>query len=222
MWTTEQWQAHERRGLRYPSDLTDAEWALVEPFIPPARRGGRRRTVDVREVLRDPLRAGDRLPVARPAQEPAAEARRDLTLVIGRLEDFSTKAREGLDLLDWAARCEVIRLMVRRIEVDHGQIEIVFRIPPPSRGGGGDGPGRPRQHCTGERRAHLRLARALPQARQGLREPGRQRARLPLPRHDPPHAAAPHKALSRLANLPDGLFAARTTDVAGDRGLAIA
>ena len=51
MWTTEQRQAHERRGLRYPSDLTDAEWTLVEPFIPPARRGGRRRTVDVREVL---------------------------------------------------------------------------------------------------------------------------------------------------------------------------
>jgi transposase len=51
MWTTGQRQAHERRGPRYPSDLTDAEWALVEPFIPPARRGGRRRTVDVREVL---------------------------------------------------------------------------------------------------------------------------------------------------------------------------
>jgi transposase len=51
MWTTEQRQAHERRGLRYPSDLTDAERALVEPFIPPAKRGGRRRTVDVRAVL---------------------------------------------------------------------------------------------------------------------------------------------------------------------------
>ena len=51
MWTTEQRQAHQRRGLRYPSDLTDAEWALVEPFIPPAKRGGRRRTVDVRAVL---------------------------------------------------------------------------------------------------------------------------------------------------------------------------
>ena len=51
MWTAEQRQAHDRVGLRYPSDLTDAEWALVEPFIPPARRGGRRRTVDVREVL---------------------------------------------------------------------------------------------------------------------------------------------------------------------------
>src|ERR671933_2419683 len=51
MWTVEQRQAHDRAGLRYPSDLTDEEWALVEPSIPPAKRGGRRRTVDVREVL---------------------------------------------------------------------------------------------------------------------------------------------------------------------------
>ena len=51
MWTAEQRQAHERHGLRYPSDLTDAEWALVEPFIPPAKHGGPQRTVDVREVL---------------------------------------------------------------------------------------------------------------------------------------------------------------------------
>jgi transposase len=51
MWTAEQRQAHERAGLRYPSDLTDAEWALVAPMIPPAKHGGRKRTVDVREVL---------------------------------------------------------------------------------------------------------------------------------------------------------------------------
>jgi transposase len=51
MWTVEQRQAHDRAGLRYPSDLSDAEWALVAPFIPPARRGGRKRRVDVREVL---------------------------------------------------------------------------------------------------------------------------------------------------------------------------
>ncbi len=43
--------AADRRGLRYPSDLTDAEWALIEPAIPPAKRGGRRREVNVREVL---------------------------------------------------------------------------------------------------------------------------------------------------------------------------
>jgi transposase len=41
----------DRQGLRHPSDLTDAEWALVEPLIPPAKRGGRRRSVNVREVL---------------------------------------------------------------------------------------------------------------------------------------------------------------------------
>ncbi len=51
MWKPEHRLAAERRGLRYPSDLTDAEWVLVAPLIPPARRGGRRRTVVVREVL---------------------------------------------------------------------------------------------------------------------------------------------------------------------------
>jgi transposase len=51
MWKPEHRVAADRRGLRYPSDLTDAEWALVAPFIPPAKRGGRKRTVDVREVL---------------------------------------------------------------------------------------------------------------------------------------------------------------------------
>jgi transposase len=51
MWTPEHRVAADRRGLRYPSDLTDAEWALVAPLIPPAKRGGRPRTVNLREVL---------------------------------------------------------------------------------------------------------------------------------------------------------------------------
>ena len=50
-WTAEHRRAADRRGLRYPSDLTDDEWALVAPLIRPAKRGGRRRSVDVREVL---------------------------------------------------------------------------------------------------------------------------------------------------------------------------
>jgi transposase len=37
--------------LRYPSDLTDDEWAHVVPLIPPAKPGGNKRTVDVREVM---------------------------------------------------------------------------------------------------------------------------------------------------------------------------
>jgi transposase len=51
MWTAENRQVYERHGLRYPSDLTDAEWVLVAPLIPPAKRGGRRRSVDLREIV---------------------------------------------------------------------------------------------------------------------------------------------------------------------------
>ncbi|MHA6646244.1 transposase, partial [Mesorhizobium sp. A623] len=51
MWTKANRGKYNRDGLRYPSDLTNAEWGLVEPLIPPAKRGGRRREVDVREVL---------------------------------------------------------------------------------------------------------------------------------------------------------------------------
>ena len=39
---------------KYPSDLTDEQWAIVGPMIPPAKqspRGGRPRKVDMREVL---------------------------------------------------------------------------------------------------------------------------------------------------------------------------
>ena len=42
---------YDRSALRYPSDLTDAEWAEVAPLIPRAKRGGNKRTVNVREVV---------------------------------------------------------------------------------------------------------------------------------------------------------------------------
>jgi putative transposase len=35
----------------YPSDLTDEQYALIEPLIPPAEPGGRRRSVNMREVV---------------------------------------------------------------------------------------------------------------------------------------------------------------------------
>ncbi len=51
MWTQENRCRYDRSKLRYPSDLTDEEWSLVKPLIPPAKRGGHRRTVNVREVV---------------------------------------------------------------------------------------------------------------------------------------------------------------------------
>lgn len=35
----------------YPSDLTDEEWQVIEPLIPPAKPGGRRRSVNIREII---------------------------------------------------------------------------------------------------------------------------------------------------------------------------
>src|SRR5271154_5281138 len=51
MWTAKNRARYDRSKLRYPSDLTDDEWGLVELLIPPAKRGGNKRHVDVREVI---------------------------------------------------------------------------------------------------------------------------------------------------------------------------
>jgi len=51
MWTTESRARHDRSKLRYPSDLTDEEWSLVKPAIPPAKPGGRKRETDERELV---------------------------------------------------------------------------------------------------------------------------------------------------------------------------
>ena len=51
MWTEITRPQYERSGLRYASDLTDGEWQLIAPLLPPARRLGRPRTTDLREVV---------------------------------------------------------------------------------------------------------------------------------------------------------------------------
>lgn len=51
MWTKENRANYDRTKLRYPSDLSDAEWMIIEPLIPPALRGGRKRSLDIREVV---------------------------------------------------------------------------------------------------------------------------------------------------------------------------
>ena len=51
MWTNENRGRYDRSQLRYPSDLTAEEWRLIEPLIPPAKPGGNKRTVVMREVV---------------------------------------------------------------------------------------------------------------------------------------------------------------------------
>ena len=69
MWTTENRPRYDRDRLRYPSDLTDEEWSLVEPLIPPAKRGGRKRRGGGE---RGDVCAEHRLPVAIHPQGSAA------------------------------------------------------------------------------------------------------------------------------------------------------
>ena len=81
---------YDRGKLRYPSDLTEAEWKQVEPLI---RRGGGKRTVVMREVvngLMDTLSTGCQRPAI-----PKDVARRahshdslDLWIYDGTLEDI--------------------------------------------------------------------------------------------------------------------------------------
>jgi transposase len=51
MWTPRNRARYDRSKLRYPSDLTDEEWSLVEPLIPLGKPGGGKRTVNMREVV---------------------------------------------------------------------------------------------------------------------------------------------------------------------------
>ena len=51
MWTSQNRARYKREQWRYPSEVTDEEWAEVAPLIPPARRGGRKRTVKIGEVV---------------------------------------------------------------------------------------------------------------------------------------------------------------------------
>src|SRR3979490_2306929 len=51
MWTAKKRGPDDRRAVRCPSDLTDDEWALIERWTQPTRRGGNKRHVDEREVM---------------------------------------------------------------------------------------------------------------------------------------------------------------------------
>ena len=51
MWTAKNRALYDRSTSRYPSDVTDEEWALIEPHLPPQRKGRRHPAPDRRDVL---------------------------------------------------------------------------------------------------------------------------------------------------------------------------
>lgn len=59
-----------------------------------------------------------------------AEVEDELRLILGRLETFAAKVKDGLQEADFQTRREIIRALAKRVEIDEQQIHIVFRVSP--------------------------------------------------------------------------------------------
>jgi site-specific DNA recombinase len=71
-----------------------------------------------------------RLEEQRQAGADEAALQTELQLIIGRLEDFATKVHGGLEAADWTSQRDLIRTLVKRVEVARDQVNIVFRVAP--------------------------------------------------------------------------------------------
>jgi site-specific DNA recombinase len=60
------------------------------------------------------------------ADEAAFEA--ELRVIIGRLEDFAARVKEGLEDVGWDRKREIIRTLVKRVDVARDQVQVVFRV----------------------------------------------------------------------------------------------
>jgi site-specific DNA recombinase len=56
---------------------------------------------------------------------------RELMLILGRLDEFAARIKTGLHEADWLTRREIIRALVKRVEIDQEQVRVVFRVNPP-------------------------------------------------------------------------------------------
>jgi site-specific DNA recombinase len=75
----------------------------------------------------------------------------ELRLIIGRLEDFATQVKAGLEQLDWQQRRDMLRTLVKRVEIDMDQVNVVFKVEPLSPVPDSDKDCL--QHCTGRDQA---------------------------------------------------------------------
>jgi site-specific DNA recombinase len=71
----------------------------------------------------------------------------ELRLLIGRLDEFAKRVSDGLKQPKWETRREIVRALVKQVELDEGEVRIVYRVSPAS-GNGGTRGGK-LQHCSG-------------------------------------------------------------------------
>ena len=73
----------------------------------------------------------------------------ELRLILGRLETFAAKVKTGLQNADFSTRREIIRTLVKRIEVDEQHIRVVFRVSPTWSPSSSEDASHHWQHCGG-------------------------------------------------------------------------
>lgn len=147
-------QEYQRR-LSTPQK-EDADLALTEARIRKVRQGIARLIDSYAEGFIDKQEFEPRITRLRgrlDALETAAQQiidkmalQRELRLAIERLEAFAVQVEDGLANADWLKRRELIRALVKRVEVGKDELKVVFRVPPPFELGPDRGS---LQHCLG-------------------------------------------------------------------------
>jgi site-specific DNA recombinase len=64
------------------------------------------------------------------AQAAAEAQEEEWRLVIGHLQDFAERVRSGLAESDWSTRREIIRMLVKRVEINKEEVRVVYRVSP--------------------------------------------------------------------------------------------
>src|SRR6266568_6044319 len=132
-------QEYRRRLLQ--QEQTPDELSHLEVRIGRLRRGSARLIDSYAEGLIDKeefeprvTRMRERLKqMEAQAQQVKDEAslERELRLILSRLDEFAARVKTGLHEADWLTRREIIRALVKRVEIDQEQVRVVFRVNPP-------------------------------------------------------------------------------------------
>jgi site-specific DNA recombinase len=131
---------YERRLLAAQRGDASSDLAAAELQLAKLRRGMDRLIDSYAEGLIErqefePRLAGFRQRIqgwvtqANAIRDDAAQ-RRTLSLIIGRLEEFSDRVQNSLAAADWQQRRELTRLLVKRVEIDREDVNVVFRVEP--------------------------------------------------------------------------------------------
>jgi site-specific DNA recombinase len=129
-----------RRRLQPETRTTRTPLATIEDQISKGRQGVARLIDSYAESLIDKSEFEPRitrlrqrlarLEEQRQALAEEAAVQGELQLIIGRLEDFATKLHDGLEAANWASKRDLIRALVKRVEVARNEVNVVFRIDP--------------------------------------------------------------------------------------------